>query len=92
MLFYFKMTALLGTVFFNNFVSVDVVRFKRLSDLERLEIGGQKAIALEFRVILKTKPTEASELTLRQSFTERTNLGAVTIEQLDVGGKYYLMQ
>lgn len=82
------MTALLKTILFDEFASIDVTRFRTLSEIERLEHSGESGMALDYRVVLKVKSTTSIETTLRQGFTSGVNLGSVEIASLSVGGRY----
>lgn len=85
----FQMTAVLKTVLFEEFVSIDVIGFRTLTANERLENGGASGMVLEYRVILKVKATAALETTLQEGFTTGMTLGAVSIGSFRVGGRYF---
>lgn len=82
------MTAVLGRILFESFLSVDIIRFKPLNEQARLEHSSINGLVVEFRVVLKVKATDAMQVTLRNGFTKEAALGSLTIVAIAVGGRY----
>lgn len=83
----FKMTAIIKTILFEEFVSIDVTGFRTLNERERLEVSGRSGMVVDYRVVLKQKATAEIQTTLQEGFTSGAALGSVSIVSHRVGGR-----
>ena len=81
------MTAILKTILFEEFVSIDVTGFRALTERERLEVSGRSGIVLEYQVLLKVEATATIQSTLQQGLSSGVTTESVSILSLRVGGK-----
>lgn len=82
------MTPQVARVLGDKFVSIVVTKFKKLSSQDRTRVGSQKGMAIECRMILNEKTTDALENTLREDLANGAMLGELFLAYLLIGGRH----